>query len=225
MQLFPADAVDIDQMLEELAGGECPLILRYQVDGVRVIQILRWEELQKPHSQESKSVLPTPEPSCNQGGNSVQPTCKPTSTVTENQIARTCETRVIEQGKESIEQGKGGAGGKSGLPDPIASIDDRQLREAIREWLAYRREQHKYSPKPRALAALVATCQQQAEEHGTEAVLAAIRQAEANGWKSFDAARGSPPARSQPSTPVSMRKMAPEAAAAEYLKLRGGLCG
>lgn len=56
MALFPADSVDMDFMLDELAA--LGFIARYEVDGLRAIQIVNWAKHQNPHLKETKSTIP-----------------------------------------------------------------------------------------------------------------------------------------------------------------------
>lgn len=48
----------VDAMLTDLARGDDPFLVRYEVDGVRVIQITKWTANQKPHANEAESRLP-----------------------------------------------------------------------------------------------------------------------------------------------------------------------
>lgn len=58
-ELLPYDNVDVDPLLDELQAGG--FILRYTVDGVRYIQILKFLEHQTPHVREQASTIPAPE--------------------------------------------------------------------------------------------------------------------------------------------------------------------
>lgn len=58
MALFPADTVNIDEMLTGLAARG--FIWRYEVDGVKCIQIITWEKHQNPHMKEAVSSIPAP---------------------------------------------------------------------------------------------------------------------------------------------------------------------
>lgn len=57
-ELLPFDAVDVEPLLRELDARK--FILRYEVDGVRYIQILKFADHQTPHYTEKPSVLPPP---------------------------------------------------------------------------------------------------------------------------------------------------------------------
>lgn len=58
--IFPADNVDMDRLLQMLADSPGRFIVRYEVDGVRCIQILNWKKYQRPHMREVASELPGP---------------------------------------------------------------------------------------------------------------------------------------------------------------------
>lgn len=57
-ELLPYDAIEVDPLLEELARWG--FILRYQVNGERFIQVLKFAEHQAPHVRESASTIPGP---------------------------------------------------------------------------------------------------------------------------------------------------------------------
>lgn len=58
MQLFPADSVDVDGLLSDLAKSG--FIWRYEVDGERYCQIVNWDKHQNPHKHEAESEIPAP---------------------------------------------------------------------------------------------------------------------------------------------------------------------
>lgn len=59
MAVFPADDVDIDEGLNQLAGRG--LISRYLVEGEGYIQITNFAKHQNPHMNEKESSIPAPE--------------------------------------------------------------------------------------------------------------------------------------------------------------------
>jgi hypothetical protein len=64
VEVLPGDNCDVDDLLQQLAdaideNGE-PLILRYQVDGKRYIQIVNFSKHQDPHCKEKMSEIPAP---------------------------------------------------------------------------------------------------------------------------------------------------------------------
>ena len=58
MQLFPADAVDVDAALAELAAAG--MVTRYAINGEKFLQINRFDKYQHPHPNEAKSLIPPP---------------------------------------------------------------------------------------------------------------------------------------------------------------------
>lgn len=56
MEIFPADSVDVDKLLQKLHDSN--FILRYEVSGKRCIQVLNFLKHQNPHHREVASVLP-----------------------------------------------------------------------------------------------------------------------------------------------------------------------
>lgn len=58
MALFPADNVDVDRMLNDLAAFG--FIQRYEIDGKRYLQIDSFTKHQMPHHKEVASVIPAP---------------------------------------------------------------------------------------------------------------------------------------------------------------------
>jgi len=57
IQLFPCDDVDVDAMLQEL--HDAGRVIRYVVDGCRLVQIVNFSKHQRPHVHEKVSVLPS----------------------------------------------------------------------------------------------------------------------------------------------------------------------
>ena len=58
MELFPADAIDVDAGLQAL--HDRGFLLRYEADGKRFCQILAWSKHQNPHPREVASSIPEP---------------------------------------------------------------------------------------------------------------------------------------------------------------------
>lgn len=54
--VFPADNVDVDQMLQELHDAK--FIVRYEVNGVGYVKIQNWHKHQNPHHTEKQSEIP-----------------------------------------------------------------------------------------------------------------------------------------------------------------------
>lgn len=58
LELLPYDDVDVDGLLNGLATKG--FLVRYEVEGLRYIQIINFEKHQRPHQNESESVIPAP---------------------------------------------------------------------------------------------------------------------------------------------------------------------
>lgn len=58
IDVFPADNLDIDAMLQQLHNAK--FIQRYEVDGAKFIQISSWDKHQNPHHTEKASEIPGP---------------------------------------------------------------------------------------------------------------------------------------------------------------------
>lgn len=57
-EILPYDNCNVDKLLEDLQGSS--FILRYEVNGVRYIQILAFAKHQNPHVREPASIIPAP---------------------------------------------------------------------------------------------------------------------------------------------------------------------
>jgi len=58
-EVLPYDDCDVDQLLDQLA--ERDFIVRYEVDGLRYIQIINFSKHQNPHKNEKDSEIPAPD--------------------------------------------------------------------------------------------------------------------------------------------------------------------
>ena len=58
MEVFPADSIDVEELLQELAAYKH--IVRYVIEGVSYIFIPGFSTHQSPHHTEKKSLLPSP---------------------------------------------------------------------------------------------------------------------------------------------------------------------
>lgn len=56
IEIFPCDNVDVNQLLDELAFNQH--IKRYEINGKRFIQICKFKAHQRPHSNETESLIP-----------------------------------------------------------------------------------------------------------------------------------------------------------------------
>ena len=73
MQLFAMDDVDVPALLDDL--DRLGFIRRYEIDGAAYIQIVNFSKHQRPHSNESASVIPAPmdDSTSHHGEQDVQP--------------------------------------------------------------------------------------------------------------------------------------------------------
>lgn len=60
-EVLPYDDCNVDKLLQSL--HDSGFILRYVVNGVRIIQVLKWHKHQAPHIKEAASALPSPDES------------------------------------------------------------------------------------------------------------------------------------------------------------------
>lgn len=67
MEIYPADSFDVETMLCQLS--DAGLILRYEAQGKRYIQIKNFGKHQNPHRDEKASTIPAP---CEHGASTVQ---------------------------------------------------------------------------------------------------------------------------------------------------------
>ena len=79
MEIFPADNLDCDAMLNQLA--EIGVIDRYEAAGKRFIQIINFDKHQNPHRDEKESSIPPrgaeqQSEHCEHGANTVQAPCE-----------------------------------------------------------------------------------------------------------------------------------------------------
>ena len=58
-EVLPYDEIDLEDLLRALAVRN--FIVRYEVDGVRLIQIVGWDRDQNPHVREPQSTIPAPD--------------------------------------------------------------------------------------------------------------------------------------------------------------------
>lgn len=84
MELFPADSVEVDEALAQLA--EYGFITRYEVDGKRFIQVENWDKHQNPHIKEAKSIIPPP------GANTVQEPGEPDAETNQGNVEHSAST-------------------------------------------------------------------------------------------------------------------------------------
>lgn len=109
MEIFPADAVDVDAGLSAL--HDTGFILRYEVDGKRYIQVLAWSKHQNPHMKEAKSTIPAP---CLSGASTVQAPAKAHTSPADSLIPDSLQEPTEPNGSDA-----GASPDESPAPDPI----------------------------------------------------------------------------------------------------------
>jgi len=64
--IFPYDNVDMEKQLDMLSNGKheqgIPFIQRYEDNGLKLIQIVKWDKHQRPHHTEKESTFPPAPP-------------------------------------------------------------------------------------------------------------------------------------------------------------------
>ncbi len=110
-ELFPYEEIDVNALLDELAGmlpgQDHPFIVRYEVDGVRYIQIVKFSQNQNPHKDEKASSIPP----CDYRAPSVLST-EQASEKHHTNTKQAPNARLKESVTSNKESGKGGSGGK-----------------------------------------------------------------------------------------------------------------
>jgi hypothetical protein len=108
-EVLPYDECDIEPMLAALA--EVGLILRYDANGIRAIQVANWDKDQKPHCKEAESAIPAP---CSSGARADIGTL-PASCLSG---ARTDTSTTLERGEQAASTEVAGLIPDSGLLIP-----------------------------------------------------------------------------------------------------------
>lgn len=79
VRCLPFYECNVDELLEALAGGPEPFIIRYEIDGKKYLQVINWHTHQKPYTREPESVIPAYKPkSCKSTAKSVRASCSGT---------------------------------------------------------------------------------------------------------------------------------------------------
>jgi hypothetical protein len=177
--LLPYDDADVGALLDELAANG--LLIRYEVDGARLVQIVNFEKHQNCHAREVDSVLPPP----------------------------ACDATTV--GKHSLGSAKAVAVIALAVPSPAEALNPNPLTEADTEaenparaapasvradvwtkWLRYKGKQK---------ADTVALQARHLDEWSAEGKdpNAIIEESIRNGWKGLFAGKG-PPSRRAGST-------------------------
>ena len=135
VECLPYDDADVDDLLSRLSNGYDPFILRYEIEGRRYIQIVKWPENQSPHHTEKDSVIP----------------CVPDSyeTPLDNGYLTSCSLKGTKvpryQGTKVPREEKGGSLGGVGRKQVSAadvpvpeSFETPEARQALADWIAYK---------------------------------------------------------------------------------------
>jgi hypothetical protein len=180
MELFPADSIDIDAGLTELANAAEPFIRRYVAQGVALIEVVKWDQNQKPHHQEADSILPGSDEVGDAGGETSEPLRTLARTASDEGAKRSVK---VTSNKVKVTSNKNeGEFQNESLLDPVPA---GPLRDATTRWLAYKGER-KERYQPTGLRSLLSRIVNLTEAHGEATVIAAMDRAMANGWKGFD---------------------------------------
>lgn len=71
MEIFPADNLDCDQLLNDLSATG--MVIRYEIEGKRYLQVTNFSKHQNPHKDEKQSTIPAP---CLSDASMVRAPCK-----------------------------------------------------------------------------------------------------------------------------------------------------
>lgn len=178
-EVLPYDNCDPDALLQGL--HDAGFILRYEAGGVRLIQVLKWQEHQNPHVKEAASTLPAPD---KHGASTVQEQCEE-SPEPERAGLIPDSGFLIPDSKEEAGPAAPPLVPKKDEPIPL-SLDDLfaegVTREAAKEWLAVRRRKKAGPVTPLAWSGFKA----QAVKAGW-GFDAAVRKCVERNWVSFEA--------------------------------------
>lgn len=128
VEILPYDNVDMDAILQELANAG--FIQRYQVDGSRYIQVLKFKKHQAPHLKEAASTIPAP---CSSGAGPETP---------EGGTMPAVQIQIHDPDHDQIQEGEGIAHAREDalapLGEPVeASLEEEQPvdRDGAAAWL------------------------------------------------------------------------------------------
>lgn len=113
MELFPADAVDVNAGLQAL--HDAGFVQRYEVDGKRFLQVLAWSKHQNPHMKEAASTIPAP---CLPGANPVLAPAKAHTSPADSLIP---DSLIPEKNKNKNKNKPSPAA--TAMPEPPAGVD------------------------------------------------------------------------------------------------------
>jgi hypothetical protein len=184
-EILPYDDCNVDSLLNSLASGEDPFILRYESDGRRFIQVIHFIKHQNPHWRENESTMPAPDkpqasPGLTQGKPQAslrQASDKPKSSPADSLIPDSLNSLSKDKQPVAAYLSTGtDLAGKTSPPQGdhfMAHIDDVKLRGEIKEVVgaidlkrfnAYRWCQAKFSEKKFNAKAILYTLTRIAKE-------------------------------------------------------------
>lgn len=134
-QLLPYDKCDCSALLDNLVDkGQ---IVRFEAEGMRVIQIVRFKSEQNPHSKENESMLP-----------GLVATCRDKSSLGSHALYK---DKNKEENKEEKEESQRETNPQAVTVEPIfpPNLDMEPVRDAWERWLAYKRAINKPYKLPR----------------------------------------------------------------------------
>jgi hypothetical protein len=146
------------------------LVALYEFEGKPFLYLPTWNEHQNIRAKKSR--YPSPE----DGVHTSEIICKQMHT-----DASKCSRNPIQSESNPNTNTKAKSASARTDADCLALFDG-ELRKTVDEWLAYKAER-KEAYKPVGLRNLCSEIRNQAEKHGTAAVIATIRKSMASGWK------------------------------------------
>lgn len=182
-ELFAFDNVDIEALITELSDRN--FVQRYEIDGVKCIEIPAFAKHQNPHCKEAASILPAPSTAtspvkgaawnetstgpaqCEQDASTVQ--------VQEQHSSSPADSLLLIPDSpipDSLSPGKPGKGSKT-LPPIPESLDTPGFRSAWEEWQTHKREKRK-PVKPTATKRLFAKWAKWGPERAAAAIVHSI---------------------------------------------------
>ena len=135
MEVFPADAVDVETCLIQLASTG--MLVRYQVEGVRYIEIVNFLKHQRPHGQEKESEIPPFQGDLQPRYEQVTTKVVLTDTQGNNQYALIPDTPLSDTGYLNADCGRGAANADTPTPRPKRATqvpDDFAVTEKLEQW-------------------------------------------------------------------------------------------
>lgn len=162
-EVFPADSVDVNELLNEMANASRGFIIRYRdKDGRKLIQIVHFNRYQKPHHKERVSVLQPPDgwesvgqnpgemPSIDDESDNDPEEKRPNNERSDNDRSGSLDLRI--SGSPVLNTNTSSKGGQAELLPITAQQTEDSQAEKIRKVVSHYRAHH-----PRACRALKST--------------------------------------------------------------------